>query len=1209
MHIRKLELQGFKSFPDRTTFHFGDGIAGVVGPNGCGKSNVVEAVRWCIGEQSARSLRGTAMDDVIFAGSEQRRRVGVAEVTITLAADDTPFPGEWMRFDELAISRRIARGGGSEYTINQQKVRLRDIQELLLDTGVGNRLYAFIEQGRVGEIVQARPEQRRVLIEEAAGISRYKARRVEAEAKLEATRRNLEASESVVTGLRQQLSESTRQVKKAVRFTRFRAQAQQAEFAVTLGKYCGAVEDRRGLSGRVREGRWELERLKRTKDRLEAGIAGAREEEAALEAAMNQARDQLADLDGARRELESARTFHTREQGELAERAERLVSDIEQAQTKRAAAETSRDEAVAVIDQARTQLITAESGLTQAREHHQQGAEAARAKQQEHRALVDRVNRLRSEQATVSAQLEGLRARGRDAEESLGQQVDRIEQAQGVVSSATKELEETRETYGGLQQEEELARDAHARATEAYDVAKQTFSVLDDTKVERVEAFNTARRARLELDARHEALAGLIERNEGMDSGARKVLESVPGARALAREIRVPDSLGERLSQLLGPDVDAVCVPDEDAARAALDVVGDEAVTLVIDGESVPQEWLGQIEGSPVGRSALRALLGEVSAEDSLSAALRAASDRGAPCVTAEGVLVGSNGVIRWGGRGKESALLGRQHALACLQDDLNRALDAENVAEETVARADAQLAEAREALSTAHGIREQTAGRAQEARLMRQAGERRLAELQTVEQRALNSVATLQAQTAQFQQRIEHANSAAEQAVERLTGISAGLEEAVSGLEASEGASKHASQAAGVQLDALSALEVQVAGLRERVGSREVARTQANAHLRESVEMLERLRADQLSVAQRRQDLTEQMAETDQGLAALVESHHQTTERWERARVQLREFRASIRGKEEAVLRAQREFESANEVAEELAQRLEAARTLAEAMRVHADTEFGVALSGFLDRLARENRIEIVAGVEEPPELPIDWSKMPVVADRIFSRAELLNPEELAKLEQLALRSRGAMEALGDVNLTAVAEFRDLSKRFELLKEQREDLRGSVAEIESTIAHLDRTCRKRLTHAFQEVNGHFQTLYARMVPGGQAELRLTDDEDILEGGVEIVAQPPGKRLQHLSLLSGGEKAMTAIALIFALFRVRPSPFCLLDEVDAPLDEGNGARFNEVLKEMAHLAQFIVITHNKKTMEVADTLYGVTMPEPGVSRLVSVQLH
>ena len=1212
MRIRKLELQGFKSFVDRQTFHFGDGIAGVVGPNGCGKSNVVDSVKWCIGEQSAKSLRGSAMQDIIFNGSAGRKPVNFAEVAVTFNAGDEPFPGQWTRFEELQVSRRLYRDGSSQYMINGTRVRLKDIHELFMDTGVGRRLYSFIEQGKVDQIVHARPEQRRLLFEEAAGISKFRERRKEALARLDATTVNLDRASDLAEEMERRLKTLERQVGKAIRYRRYQSRVRQGELFLGLARYRGLIADRRALTGGLRESEKDVTSLSRELEHKDRGLADQRDAIAVMESVLATLRDELSELEAQRREQESARHYQARERDEVARRLDLLDVDVEDAELKQRQA-SEEAESLAV------ELAAAKEKLSSGASDADAGVEKATALGRELHQLRSKVDALKNQVMKQVTELTRRNTQLTSTRQRLHEITGRLTGSQNRQESVSTDLERLEEA---VSRESTVAAAASAKVEGARDQVEKARRSLGEAEAgvrEHQQAARAAEKSVTEAErslarseARLRSLEELAEAHAGVEGGAKSLLKKARTMGTLAEHLDVPEVLEKALVRSLNGALDHVLVEDEAAlVEAASRAGGGGPVGIVLAGGAAAMTGLAaQISGSEAGRAALSRSLGDCRQAPDFSAAWALWKETGCRVVADSGELILESGVVLAGkgSAGAGAAILRRRRELNTLREQVaseqtlvKQQRDAAKQLQDSANAAAFSLRQIRSGLDGAESQLKAAQLAQMEARHRVKSREGELARQREQADRLLRQRERLSADRERFEEELRGLGDAINKASEARAQAEDALTVAQRDWSVMEDRVRSAREAAArlqAERGALTQQSILLEKSLNSARSKEQEARQRGERASEdklrSVERVAVLDADDKRLAGLIQSLGEQ-----QGDLRMKMDGEKT--RLKAARDKLAEAEAALSG-----LRSR--LEQAKSRRTKLELKLQEVKGQIEVLRQQAEEKYQASLPGMLDRLERDASLTLEVSPQARSELPFEIRNLPP-ADDLRVTPTLLEDEAsiTAWVEDLA-KAREQVHRIGEVNLTALSEYTEVLERYRVLDEQRTDLEGSVETIRKAIVKINRTCRERFHETFIQVDAHFQEIYPRLVGGGQARLKLTNEEDLLETGVEIHVQPPGKRMQNLSLLSGGEKAMTAIALIFALFRVKPSPFCLLDEVDAPLDEGNGARFNDMLREMSRLSQFIVITHNKKTMEAVDTLYGVTMPDPGVSRLVTVRV-
>jgi chromosome segregation protein len=1181
LKLERLDVSGFKSFVDPVHVLFAGGITGIVGPNGCGKSNLSDAITWVLGEQSAKSMRGDTMEDVIFNGSEKRKPLGMGEVTLSFLADASFAGGTLGEDGRVTISRRVFRSGESQYRLNGKTVRLKEIKDLLMDTGLGIRAYSVIEQGKIGLILSGKPQERRKLIEEAAGITRYKARKKIAEVKLEEATANLLRLDDIVSEIERNLRSLKRQAGAARRFQERQAEWKTLHRAVLGGRWsrlAGELSERRiavgesqtretDLAANIHRQEAELAELRERIDRLAAELSEKSRRQAELGATiagrqqfLSGTRRTIAEIDarvaagqavsGKRREDLEA---HGRTVGELSANRARLIVEHDQAAALVQADGARLDEVESVaaaaearLETARQELLSSLGELTALRNRiHREQIESEKSSFRQ-RHLFDELA-LRSQEIT-------------DASRGLASANARLAEIEALLGERHLELTGARETLEGL-----LAREATA-----------------------ADALRTLEHERTGRTERQRFLAELAEgdREKGRALAERLAALGISEPETLGTRIHAMRGWERSLDLYLGDLIDAVVLSGDLPAREVATLLADSAHasgTLLTPLSRTAFETDGQSDPAGIGHSwprpddpSIVASLGDAlgldpavahalppaylvtTAEDAERLARR---HPGVSFLTRDRLWM-QGGLIHLQSDEQQPGFLARASELTDLADLLpeleERIIAAQGEIQQLVA-ARAAVAE------TIHRAQEGAAALKQE-----QAGVRsRRDDLAGRHQRLAEAEESLQR---------EQARLASELA--RLGEVQLGLGGDLEGLEA-----RHAEQ------------ERQFDALQKEV---EAARKE-----RETQRALGAGRRGQLDV------LTERLQSMDREssrLAREITAAERQIEEWLKESATLGARKNELEG---AMQQAERELQEALDLragGEELLRRdgesldteRQGARARQEALaavRREHDVARGevenlrVALVG-LEHDAHHLGAEHVEHFGEPlPEIP----------------GEL--PPNLAEMEVDLARLKEQIEAIGPVNVLAADEYSGEEERHKFLSVQRADVAASVDSLRQTIKEINQTSSERFKEAFAQVNAQFSKTFVDLFRGGEAEMRLLDEEDLMESGIEIVARPPGKRLQNLMLLSGGEKALTAIALLFALFRTKPSPFCILDEVDAPLDDINTLRFVGMLRELAKETQCIVITHNKLTMEVASTLYGVTMEERGVSKLVTVALE
>jgi chromosome segregation protein len=1188
MRIRRLDIVGFKSFMDKTVVAFDEGVTGVVGPNGCGKSNVADAIRWVLGEQSARHLRGRSMEDVIFNGSESKPPLSMAEVMLTFENDrPSELPVQYQGFGEITVGRRLFRSGESEYLVNGVAARLLDVNDIFFGSGIGRTAYSIIEQGRIGQIVSARAEDRRAIIEEAAGITKYKRRREAAERKLEATQQNLMRVADIVTELGKQLESLNRQARKAEKYKALRARIRELELRAAAARYLELSATRRAAEERLATLRAEDLELSARVAELEGGIEADRARAAESDARLGELTSKEHELASAARVSEVSVEAAARELEQIAERTGAQAAEVEalKDQAEALAAERDallrqRDDLQSLVTSDEGRLGNAEVALREAgREQGALQGEADRSRAGSATALSEaaghksQLAQIERQRLDVRGRIDRLRAEGDDL-------AHRASQLDGARSKHVEHLGHTRQLKLRLDEQRGAQED-----------------LLERTRAEFIQNEAKLITLREELGDKRSRLQSLLEivRNyEGYGRGVRSLMTRA--------------GLGEaRDKGIFGLVADVVSAP-ADYENAVEAVLGERLQYVIVESHSQGVEAIDYLKTAAEGRASLipmarlreeageaagpdrshpgfvaacldvvrfdpsyekvaRFLLGDAVIVRDLPSALeiwqQTAEKR--TLVTLDGEVLDPSGVVTGGPlEGEGHGALQRRREVQELEETV-RGFEAEfSLAQERHRTLQARLLQLEAALKSLDKD-----GREKELALLEE--EKDLARVGEELERVAGRMGQLDVERSQLEEAL--AGLAREEEEHRVAAATADADAARSEERAREAMARlEAVKAHGDVLTAeLMNLKVKVAAdaeRREGIGSalkrvddarREVdecrgrifaALSEANAR---AAELRGRLEGNRLDLGRLGEDL---VAVREQLTGARAD--HEALVAASRAReTEARELRGRTEGVREGISEASL---TGREQALELAH-------LEEQTRERCQAELKWEVSRF--------------HLEKPPGEP-----------------------EREELESL----KGQAERMGAINLTAIEEYDDLAKRHTFMSEQKTDLERSMADLKSAIVKINRASRERFQETFDRVNEKFQAVFPRLFAGGRAGLVLTQPEGDGEAGVEIFAQPPGKKLQSVNLLSGGEKALTAVSLIFAIFLIKPTPFCLLDEVDAPLDDANVGRYNEMVKEMSRTSQFILITHNKRTMEMVDTLYGVTMEEPGVSKLVSVRL-
>ena len=1267
LKLQKIELLGFKSFAERTEIAFhGDGVAAIVGPNGCGKSNISDAISWVLGEQSARSLRSGRMQDVIFSGTPNRKATGLAEVRLTMvdpeaeqgeanadSADSVPSVPSVFSVNTktgekpgaITVSRRLFLSGESEYLLNGRACRLRDIQEIFLGTGLGPDCYAIIEQGRIGQILSAKSYERRGLIEEAAGVTKFKARRKLAWAKLESSKQNLARVNDILEEVKRQVNSLQRQASKARRYrelleqmrvelrtvvaSRYREREQEAVQAVLeLGMFQSSFEERQ--TG-ITSSETEQQQLHQQLEHDEAELRRAMEERSQLRVTAERARSQAGSQAQQIGYLEARITEARAEETALGERLESLRRECEESaqildelwrDTESLAGQLSAFES-----QSRTCQEDIQTKETRLGALRMELLEAV----QETAALRNQVTQLDEFLAATERQIEQTKTQRESAEVSRAGAAaretecgTRLQERQEEASQLTEERRTWEESLRGSREEETRlrARLDELRGQLSADRARQ--ASLEEILAQHAYGSETVRR----LFERHSERTQ-SERGNGNGSGADsghtggETAAAFEPAGVLADFVEVDAAYERVVEEFLRDELAYIVVKDWQEAS--------EGVRLL--QKEVPGRATFLLHGSPAGRetaadakSAAALLVGHPGVLGSLAGCLRFTN--------------GLSGGLPGGLAGTAGELLPKLER-SCLVADTETG---RSLAEEhpelyfmtpqgewfhggTVTAGQAGRGGP---LSLKRELREMTRAIADRGAVMEQTAERLqhitelITEQESVLQRLTRELQEAEKAALSAERDVKEAADAVERATERVTLI--GFEAERLDQEAERARRRRSEDAAGIaeREQRRAEMEAETASLREEMARLETAReaTQARAaefrsrlavmqeRHRAGRETFERLQRERDEISSRAAGIGQQCEEWDRRKNNFAEDN---------LRLEQEATAAEERSEALAVLMAELEQSCARSRARlaDLDQDLHRQRQELEELR-NQKTSLEVKMARLeseLDHLKESCRNELQMEIEtlmaEDECTPQKDQEQAHGTEKraVATSVRALSPEQLAAAEERYRQIKTKIENLGPINMMALEEYEECKQRHDFLAGQQQDLLDSIRDTAQAIEEIDAVTQKQFSEAFAAINANFQETFRRLFGGGQGFLRLTEAEDPSEAGIEIVAQPPGKRLQNVLLLSGGEKAMTALALLVAIFRFKPSPFCVLDEVDAPLDEANIGRYTQMIQEMSGQTQFILITHSKRTMNIAPVLYGVTMEEPGVSKIVSVRFH
>jgi chromosome segregation protein len=1221
MHLHSLELLGFKSFADKTLFEFHEGVTAIVGPNGCGKSNVLDAVRWVLGEQSAKALRGGEMADVIFNGTDNRKPLGYGEVSLTFTDCGPELGVDW---HDVRVTRRVYRDGNSEYYLNKTLCRLRDIQALFADTGVGRSAYSIMEQGKIDLILSSRPEDRRTVFEEAAGITKYKTQKKEALRKLEATEANLLRIGDIIKEVKRQIGSLQRQAGKARRYQTLHADLQVLDTHHSRRQ----LDDLESEAERARD---EIARLQEAEHeahgKIEAGENELAEKRRGLDQADSQINEARAEVQRLQNEIASLRKrieFNRQRAQEIGELIERYTSDITAAETKRTEQATQLEEADALI--ARTnQLLASKEIEVEQLTNALQGARAERGqKEEELHALELSVSKLESQIVNLQSESTGITAR-REATAA------RVSELSGLIAKATDELTATRAQLSQARAAMESERQTAEERKETLRQAEERLQHEHATVARLEKEIAQVERTLAEKQARLEVLRQMTEEGHGLEKGSQAVLQGLDEpdrirpalAGALVAQLNVEPAYVPAIEAALGRNLHAVILQDaklapEIFAKLSESKSGQTALAIPeLANAGVPDSneplpagavsWaIEKVQAPEDLKSLVRTLLHEVAIVADLPAAFELKS--AAPNLgfaTLAGEFVSREGIVFGGSAatatdsmlGRRAIVTGLEEECATLETERAAAVKNRDEAKDALAAATSAVEEARRVHEAAHEKSSQSGVEILSAERAVSDEERKLAQLETER-------ATLEQQVGSADNRIAELHRELESSRSDLEKSRAAQEEAEQAREAARLREEEAAEK-------LNELRLAVATERQRHESLVHHREPMAARAAELADLVGARRAD---IATYQDRLSRQAHESEEAESRIREQQFELeqAERNASALADQRSERLGLVTAHEALLRTWRD--SLNGLRDSRGR--EEVRQTQLQLRIenlleHVTRRYQIDLREFTpDSYAFQKTLSVIAKKRAKPEMEGGAPATPEAVEQSSPASQELGPPmaEASNLEQIIADLTRQLDNMGPVNLEAVHEYDELEERYRFLETQNNDLTAARREVLDVIARINSTTQKLFADTFAQVRINFGEMFSEMFGGGRADLALLDENDPLNCGIEITAKPPGKQLQTVSLLSGGERTMTAVALLFSIYMVRPSPFCILDEMDAPLDESNINRFIKVLDRFVSQSQFIIITHNKRTIAKADVLYGVTMEERGVSKLVGMKL-
>ncbi|MEP4049460.1 MAG: chromosome segregation protein SMC [Luteolibacter sp.] len=1220
MYLKTLEIQGFKSFADKTVFEFAQGVTGIVGPNGCGKSNVVDAIRWVLGETSAKALRGGEMADVIFNGTEKRKPLGMAEVTLTMADCEESLKVD---FNEVAITRRVFRDGRSEYRLNGTLCRLRDFHDLFMDTGIGRTAYSIMAQGQIDQILSSKPEERRAVFEEAAGITKFKREKKDALRKLEYTEANLLRVSDVLAEQERRMNSLKRQVAKARRFQSLSTDHRVLDTHLAHKRYVEITGERAELTNSIRSLDAQDSHLERQLPEKEEAVSEARSAARLFESELAELRQQLNTHQNALAAAQARIAFNNERKSELEGRISQNHSDIAATREKLAQQEYDFTAANEALDQLTRRIAEQELELQKQEEQTLAARESRASLEASLRSSRAEANKsqtlIASMQAKIEsalAQLEGNRDRARqlaDEEQRLNIGVEEHIAQQSEISAL---VSETGDKLTDLEEAFQSAERTHQHTRGDLDSARKAATESNKVLAQR--------------SARLDAVKQLVASGEGFAKGTQSLLKGLDSPDefkpaiegVLASFIQADDSAARAIEAALGAKLQTVLVSDSAIAETLIERLTEKKLgqAAILPKNLIPKASGTQVETLPQGATAwaldkvksepqvvaiIEQLLEKTLIVPDLKTALSLRADYSTlTFVTLAGEMLSPEGTIQGGAAsGASTSLLERQNEVRTLEKEVESLMQADELARTLVANLEAGLEAHREAVEVSRERLQK-----QKVELSTLQGQLSLAskevenfntrienvrwersELEKRETAAADSRQSIESELAASRERLEAIEDETRALQSQLDAAIAGEQEfntSLNDLRTNLAVEKRAKQAAEEQQ---RPMEARLSELREVAIRREAEIENFPARIQAAAD-------ENASLAAQAEDSKIESEDLQQVLAEKAEGRTQLLSTIEEAEIALSRIRKE--------LAATNEQKGREEIAAtKLDLRLENLLTATEDRHQITLATFEPDAHQLLATLTSRKAKNASGDDEEGPP-----QASPAASDESEIQDTPGEPN-WSHVETLVHDLKRKIESMGPVNVDAIEEYDELEERHNFLRNQHDDLVSSKTELLSVIERINEETQRRFSETFAQVRINFRDMFKELFgEKGQADLTLLDESDPLESGIEVIAKPPGKKLQSITLLSGGERSMTAVALLFSIYMIKPSPFCVLDELDAPLDESNINRFVKVLDRFIDKSQFIIVTHSKRTMARADVMYGVTMEEFGVSKPVGMRL-
>ena len=1182
MKLKRLEISGFKSFRDKVVLDFSEGITAIVGPNGCGKSNVVDAIRWVMGEQRVKALRGKKMDDVVFNGSQDAAAVSMADVTMTLEGNDKSFPGNYAELTEVSVSRKVIRDCDSEYYINRVPCRLLDVKEFFMGTGVGARTYSLVEQGSVANLVEAKPEDRRLFIEDAAGVSKYKSRKDAAVRKMEATKQNILRLNDINKEVKSQLNAISKQAKRAEQYKEIKQRMREAELTLALQGYNELTEKGTLLQASRSEMQERDNGVRANLEAKESALEEMKAKQMENDELITKSHQELYEVKNSITIKEKNIEFSRLQMTDSSERKQKNLAEIDLIQAK-------KSDLIVEVENLQKNAAEAYSKTSALKEELDEGQQKIQALLNADKEINGQLEEKKihymdvmTEKAKLNNMISSLIKSIEDLKKREERENSEIEEDKKRLLELTYKLQTLNE--GLVADEAELGQLIEKReAISAEFERAKTDLQLSEERIAQIKEESGSKSSRLQ------SLAEFQEAYKWSNEGVKKVIETQKSSDkfygVVADHINVPREYEAAVEAVLGDKLQYVVVRNQEDGVRAIDYLknyqlgrgsfmpvelrGNYDVTYSAEYLQDAEPLLQKVKFKEEFKQIADCLLGDVLLTPTIETGISLWKKNGfrGTFVTREGDIISPHGVLT-GGSGSivEKSLLATKREIveleaevSALAEELDDQINQKKKLVLAIFSWDEELSQIK---NRSHKLEIDINGRKKDLeRFEDEAG--RLKQRITVLEFNRQSIKTEEAEAEERLSKIRTEVLQKDEDEKALNGV-------ISVFNAQRDQSR---KSIDEQERQLTGKKVLLASLEEKKEAdlRTISRLQNDISLIENEVQVKR---EEIASCEKQLADFAQTIETEQTALQQLYQNYATCE------TALTQIKAK-QSQEDGQLKVQE-----NEI-RDIKKKLDELR--------HKINELEIQC-----RESALNSDNLKRAVAEKHNVDLD-SLVPG-----FSK---IDDEKLEELSALQAKDKQTIDNFGEVNLLALNEYKELEKRYQFLTEQLIDLNASLASLQRTITRINKISRTRFAETFAAVNACFKEVFAHVFPGGRGELQLTDENDLLETGVDIDIQIPGKRAQSISLLSGGEKSLAAIALIFAILMYRPSPFLILDEVDAALDDANTNLFNRLIKDVAGKSQVVMITHNKSTMEVADTLFGVTMQKQGISSLVSVNLN